>query len=248
MYRKRLCYVAVIASFALSAGRTHGQVLIGRGNPVELSGPILNSGASNVGWTFTDAGPSATYPNAPGVAGGTPVGTTGQRGYGWSILEAPIMTFGPAHIHTTGNFIWDATPADPFKFDFETRSPTSLTSDNNQVLAPMEDFDPTLRYSWVVLSWEGQYLTKNLAAYPNGPPTDPAMLKASTIFDTSRDLNPSDDGPMTSRNFSWSLDVPDKTLSLIYTPMPEPGSFVLVAVAAGGWFARRRLSRRVSPN
>jgi hypothetical protein len=56
-------------------------------------------------------------------------------------------------------------------------------------------------------------------------------------------MNPSDDGPMTSRNFSWSLDPTAKTLSLVYTPMPEPGTFVLVAAAAGGWFVRRRLSR-----
>jgi hypothetical protein len=111
----------------------------------------------------------------------------------------------------------------------------------------MTDFDPMLSYTWEIVTWQGNYLTHNATAYPNGPPVDSATLTASTIFDPSLALNSSDDGPLTSRNFSLSLDIPDKTLSLVYTPMPEPGTFVLVAAAGGGWLLRRRLSRKPKP-
>ena len=41
--------------------------------------------------------------------------------------------------------------------------------------------------------------------------------------------------------FGWSLDAAGQTLSLTYTPVPEPGTFALAAIAVGAasWLRRR---------
>ena len=89
---------------------------------------------------------------------------------------------------------------------------------------PMDHFDPSKPFSWTFAQWAGTY----------SGPTDPAVLTAQTGFDLSGFANP------ITGAFGWNLDVAGKTLSLTYTPTPEPGTFALVAAAAGGWLALRR--------
>jgi hypothetical protein len=94
----------------------------------------------------------------------------------------------------------------------------------------MDHFDPNSAYSWPAVQWAGTY----------SGPTDRALLDAATSFDTSAFANP------VAGTFGWSLDVPDHTLSLTYTPtaVPEPGTLALVGMAAIGWgmFRRRRIA------
>jgi autotransporter-associated beta strand protein len=101
------------------------------------------------------------------------------------------------------------------------------TVGTNGMEGPMDQFDPSKPYSWTFAQWAGTY---------NGP-TDPATLAAQTGFDTSGFANP------IAGTFGWQLDVAGKTLSLTYTPTPEPGSLALVAAAAGGFLGRRRFMR-----
>jgi hypothetical protein len=104
-------------------------------------------------------------------------------------------------------------------------NPTTVGTD---VPGMMANFDPAQSYAWPAARWDGTY----------SGPTDVATLDAATSFDTSRVLNP------IVGAFGWSLDVPDHTLSLTYTPtaVPEPGTLALAGMAAIGWvtFWRRR--------
>ena len=91
----------------------------------------------------------------------------------------------------------------------------------------MSDFDPNSEYSWPAVRPAETY----------SGPTDVAMLDAATNFDTSGFENP------IAGTFGWSLDVPDETMSLTYTPtaVPEPGTLALIGAAAvAGW--RRRIT------
>jgi hypothetical protein len=95
----------------------------------------------------------------------------------------------------------------------------------------MADFDPNRSYSWPAAHWAGTY----------SGPTDAATLNAATSFDTNGFLNP------TAGTFGWSLDPAGQTLSLVYTPsaVPEPGTLLLVGLAAAGLAGWRR---RGQPN
>jgi hypothetical protein len=85
----------------------------------------------------------------------------------------------------------------------------------------MANFDPTKAYAWPAVEWAGTY----------SGPTDAAMLDESTSFDTTGFLNP------IAGTFGWSLDLPDQTLSLTYTPsaVPEPGTLALTVLAGIVW-------------
>jgi len=86
------------------------------------------------------------------------------------------------------------------------------------VPGPMANFDPTKPYSWLAVQWAGGY----------SGPTDPAILNASTGFNTSAFANP------LAGTFAWGLDPAGHGLSLTYTPtaVPEPGTLALLGAAA----------------
>jgi hypothetical protein len=211
-----------------------------------FSGPTLNSGSSNFGWVINDAGPSSTFPNAPGVAG--PYRDANNQVSGWDLSRAIIVRppYPPGAPATPGDFYWDATPSDKLALRFTTLLGPRTTVGYG-VPGPMADFDPNQPYSWAMVTFQGNYKTHNTAAYPNGPPTDSATLNASTILD----LTGSPFGPFVNPHpgtFGWVFDGPAKELDLVYSPIPgvvpEPGTLGLVAVGLlGVWRASRRRGR-----
>jgi hypothetical protein len=205
-----------------------------------LSGPA-GGAISNIAWVINDAGPSSTYPNAPGVAGAYPA-VNGQVS-GWSLLKA-INTPPPVGPKFSGDFYWDATPSDQLEIHLITLlGPRS--SPGHAALGPMADFDPGQSYNWTFATFQGAYKTHNTAEYPNGPPTDSATLDASTAFDIADDGF----GPFANTHpgtFGWVFDGTDKELNLTYTPfstpVPEPGTLGLVGI--GALVVLRRAIRR----
>jgi hypothetical protein len=143
---------------------------------------------------------------------------------GWGLVKAVKEQYGATA--TSGDFVWTATPNGKLTFAIDTLvNPTKVGSD---VAGSMANFDLAQSYAWPAVHWDGAY----------SGPTDAASLTASTRFETSGFLNAA------AGTFGWSLDVPDHTLALTYTPMaaPEPGTLVLSGIAAIGWvtFWRRR--------
>ena len=125
-----------------------------------------------------------------------------------------------------GDFTWTATPADGMSVALDTIfGPSTADVDSP---AAMANFDPSQPYVWPAVRWDGIY----------SGPTDAAMLNAATAFDTSGIVNP------IAGTFGWSLDLPGRTLSIVYTPsaVPEPGTLGLTALA--GLVLVRRLRRR----
>jgi autotransporter-associated beta strand protein len=157
--------------------------------------------------------------DAAGTAGPSP--DAAGHVSGWGLVKAiGHLTEASA---TPGDFVWTATPAEPLTISLETLvNPTTV---GNDVSGPMADFDPTKAYSWPAFEWSGTY----------SGPTDPAVLAASTLFDTSGFRN------SLSGVFGWSFDASDAVLSLTYTPtaVPEPGTLLLTAFGlTSGWFIR----------
>jgi hypothetical protein len=94
---------------------------------------VLNVGTYNMngsGGTFlfeiTDAGPSATFPSAPGTAGNNP---------GWDTVAA------------TTRIRFTATPTDKYTIILQTQLPTGT-----DVAGPMANFDQHQPYSWLFAS------------------------------------------------------------------------------------------------
>ncbi len=191
-----------------------------------FSGPAGNTGVSNYLWQIDDPGPSAMFPSAPGVAGGTSA-QAGSTDFGWSINKA--VHAGPS----PGNFQFNATTTDKLTVVLQTL--TGATTVGNDILGPMQNFDPNNLpfYSWPLVSWAGTY---------TGPTTD-AALDADTIFDTSS--GPFANSIPAGATFTWHLDMVNKQLDLVYTPIPEPGTLALTGLAglAAGWVARRRRAK-----
>ncbi len=161
-----------------------------------------------------------TIDDATGTPGATPAGN--GLASGWGLISAVKRSIGATT--TSGNFTWTASPTNPLTVALDTI--IGSTGSDLDVGVPMVNFDPTQSYSWTAAQWAGTY----------SGPTDAATLDADTSFDTSGFLNP------IAGTFGWSLDLADQTLSLVYTPsaVPEPGTFVLTAVAGIGWAVRRR--------
>jgi autotransporter-associated beta strand protein/T5SS/PEP-CTERM-associated repeat protein len=186
-------------------------------------------GVTNYQWQINDPGPSPTFSNAPGIAGGTS-SVTGSPDFGWSLIKA--IKVGPS----PGNFTWTATAASPLTVILQTL--TGQTTVGNDVLGPMQNFDPNHSYSWQFVTWAGTYTG----------PTDPTTLNSETIFDQSS-------GPFANTipaqaKFGWSVKFNSGTsgpgeLDLNYTVVPEPGTLALTGlVGLGlGWAARRRKAK-----
>ncbi len=191
-----------------------------------FSGPTGNTGISNYLWQIDDAGPSSSFPAAPGVAGGTSA-MQGSSDYGWSLNKA--VQSGPS----PGNFIWNATATDKLTIIMQTLSPE--TTVGNDILGPMGSFNLMQSYNWPLVTWQGTY---------SGPTSDQA-LDADTVFDTTS--GPFANAlalPFPGPDFFWNLDLSNHTLYLDYAePVPEPGTLALVGLAAVGLLWRRRASR-----
>jgi hypothetical protein len=197
---------------------TYGSLTIGPG------------GIQNFGWQINDAGPSLSFPNAPGVPG--PSQNANNLVSGWSQLAANQVFNPVTHTTSTGNLVWTATstPGQQFQISMETLL-GQYTTVGSSPDGPMSDFDPQQVYSWPVLSYQGSF----------SGPTDSQTLTADTLLDTSMFANPvfSYFGP-----FYIVLDQADKQVDLIYTPIPEPGTLGLVAIGLlGVWRASRRRRR-----
>jgi autotransporter-associated beta strand protein len=156
--------------------------------------------------------------DATGTAGPSP----DAQGHvsGWGLARA-VPQIGP--MTTSGDFVWGADSAHPLSVAIDTLvNPTTVGTD---VAGPMAHFDPSLAYSWTAVEWTGSY----------SGPTNAAVLNATTAFDTSGIVNPF------SGSFGWDFGPDGHSLDLTYTPVPEPGTLLLVG-AAGlglGWVRRR---------
>jgi hypothetical protein len=188
-------------------------------------------GVTNYNWQIDDPGPSPTFPTAPGIAGGTS-STPGQPDYGWSLILAIKIGPGP------GKFQWTATAASPLTVILQTL--TGQTTVGNNVLGPMQNFDSLENYTWQFVTWDGNYTG----------PTDSATLNSETIFDLSS--GPFANSLPSTAKFGWSLKFNSGTsgpgeLDLTYSPVPEPGTFALLAaglLAANAVHRRLKRARR----
>lgn len=170
-------------------------------------------------WQINDAGPSTRFPNATGVAG--PEGDANGYVSGWSLLYSVLTEFGH------GNMTWTATsaPGSQFQMSLETLlGPTTFVGQNPDGL--MTSFDPDLRYAWPCVKWDGTY---------TGPPTD-ATLNADTVIDATAFANGY------NGTFALHFDGSNKSIDLVYTPVPEPSSLALLGFA-GITLARLRRRR-----
>jgi autotransporter-associated beta strand protein len=158
--------------------------------------------------------------DATGTAGPSP-DANGQVS-GWGLVKAVQRPVGSAT--TPGDFAFTADPAHQLTVALQTLvNPTTVGTD---IAGPMADFDPSRPYVWPAVQWAESY----------SGPASAAALNAATVFDTTGFANP------IAGNLGWSLDLPDHSLLLTYTPsaVPEPGTFAAVALAAFGLFGRRR--------
>jgi hypothetical protein len=193
-------------------------------------------GVTNYLWQIDDPGSNQLFPSAPGVAGVTS-SVTGQPDFGWSLIKAIKVG------STSGNFNWTATTSNPLTIIMQTL--TGQTTVGNDVLGPMQNWDPSLYFVWPILTWQGNY---------NGP-TDFLTLNSEIIFDVTNGpfANPYGIAPITG-GLPFFLDIrfahgnsgPGE-LDLFHNTVPEPGTFALVAAGLLAVLRRRRIRGQVAP-
>jgi hypothetical protein len=103
-----------------------GQYLPGNSPGTSQIGQFFVNGGGSLIFEFTDAGPSATFPSAPGTAANNP---------GWGLTQ----------IFSSLEFT--ATPSNKFNIDMRTQlAPPAAPNSPGQ----MSSFDPNRAYSWLV--------------------------------------------------------------------------------------------------
>jgi fibronectin-binding autotransporter adhesin len=231
---------AVFDSLASPAGHhnliaDYGATIKGAGlfqfTPVTQNGgkfsPGNSPGAASFGEFKVGQGGVSNYvfqiDDATGTAGPTPDG----QGHvsGWDLAKAVQTPVGSTA--TPADFVWGADSAHPLTVAIDTLvNPTTIGTD---VAGPMDHFDLSLAYSWTAVEWTGAYTG----------PANVAALDATTAFDTSGIVN------AFSGSFGWQFGPDGHSLDLTYTPVPEPGTLLLVGAASLGlgWVRRRKAAR-----
>ena len=173
-------------------------------------------------WQINDAGPSATHPNAPGMAGPQP--DLNNNVSGWSLLSSVHAFTSPPS--GPGDMFWTATNAPGQQLQLALATLLGPTTQVGQdPFGRMADFDPTQQYAWPIIAWVHDY----------SGPIDDATLNAATLIDSSSFVN------SYNGTFALHFDGTNKAIDLIYTPVPEPGTLGLVAVGLlGMWYRSRR--------
>jgi hypothetical protein len=103
-----------------------GQYLPGNSPGTGQVGDFFINGGGSLIFDITDAGPSASFPSAPGTPGVNP---------GWGLTQ----------IFTRLDF--SATPSNQFRIDMRTQLPPPAAANSPGM---MSSFDPTRAYSWLL--------------------------------------------------------------------------------------------------
>jgi fibronectin-binding autotransporter adhesin len=209
------------------AGYTGVNVITQNGGKVQAGN---SPGTASFGRFVFGPGGVSNYVFAIDDATGTAGPSPDAAGHvsGWGLVKAIQQSV--RSVKSSGDFTWTATPADKLTVAIDTLvNPTMVGTD---VAGAMADFNPNSAYSWPAARWAGTY----------SGPTNAASLDAATSFDTSGFVNP------VSGTFGWNLDPAGQALSLVYTPssVPEPGTLVLVGLAAAGFVCWRRRGQPAS--
>jgi hypothetical protein len=103
-----------------------GQYLPGNSPGTSQVGDFTINGGGNLIFEITDAGPSTSFPSAPGTAGANP---------GWGLTQV------------FNNLNFTATPSNKFNIDMRTQlAPPAAPNTPGQ----MSSFDPNRAYSWLI--------------------------------------------------------------------------------------------------
>jgi fibronectin-binding autotransporter adhesin len=220
--------VADFGSLVKGAGTYQNSVITQNGGKFQAGN---SPGKARFGELILGPGGTQNYiwqiNNATGVAG--PLPDANNQVSGWSLLsvEMTMGIPGPGG-PTPGNLNWSATSVADTQFNMALQTLINPITVGQDTRGAMANFDPAHSYAWPFVTWQGSY---------TGPTTD-AALTSTVIFDTTNVVNP------VQGTFSLHYDAPGKQIDVVYTPVPEPGTFVLLAVAALPLL--RRLSHRAT--
>jgi autotransporter-associated beta strand protein len=194
--------------------------------PLTVNGGVFQAGnspgAASVGRMTVGPGFTNTFAfqinNATGVAGPSP--DANNQVSGWSqfrvIRRTPTTSF-------PGDLTWTADAGNKAVIQMQTlANPTTVGDDTNGLMA---NFDPNQRYRWAFITYANTYTG----------PTDSATLTQATTFDTTNFVNATNGG-----TFSLELDTTEKSIFIVFNPVPEPGLVLGLAALVGGVAAYRR--------
>jgi autotransporter-associated beta strand protein len=204
-----------------------GSVVVQNGGRLDVSSGITIENQINIvaGGTLSGVGTVAsnvTISNGAILAPGNSPGTMHFAGfmewgpgghYTWEINDVDAgagVDPGWDFVDIAGQLLVTSTVGGQYAIDV-----TSLLLDNTA--GAVHDFSPGLNYDWVIAQANG-----GIAGF------DPSLFRITTT------------GFANSFNGAFSLSQSGNSIVLHYTAVPEPGTLLFTAVAAGGWYVRRR--------